>query len=253
VRHLLLIRIVVVSVVVAAVIFYASSGLFETHGGSEDDRQDNAAVLVARHYLPAFSLVHAADVTVRTFPKGFVPPGAFHAIAELGGDNETALFSTAVAIPDGQPLTRALVNELGKSHGMASVLSPGQTAVSFSVDAVRGVGGWIQPGDTIAIFETRRDGDVRVGLSRRSKLLFSSVRVLAVNQKRLGSAENESKTHDDSGDSDPGSSIVTVVLHPFDAARLVESREDGHLSVLLRPLGDDAVWSPFLIGKNVHE
>jgi Flp pilus assembly protein CpaB len=114
------------------------------------------------------------------------------------------------------------------------------------------VGDWIQPGDTIAIFETRKEGDVRSGLRRRSRLMFSSVRVLAVNRKRLGSPDSGSGVRDDSAEADSGSGVLTVLLNPFEAARLVESREDGRLSALLRPVGDDAPW-PLAPSGRAHD
>lgn len=233
-------------------IFYLISGFWGGHALPDEDRQDTSAVVVANKYIPAFSPVHAGDVSLRNFPKNYIPPGALHSASELSSESNLPLFSSAVAIPEGQPVTRTLLNELGKSHGMASILSPGKVAVSFAVDSVRGVGDWIQPGDTIAIFETRKEGDVRSGLHRRSKLLFSSVRILAVNRKRLGSPSPGPNSHDDSGEADSGSGVLTVLLNPFEAARLVESREDGRLSALLRPVGDDAPW-PLAPTGRAHE
>lgn len=36
---------------------------------------------------------------------------------------------------------------------MSSLLRPGKVAVSFKVDRERSAGGWVHPGDTIAVFQ----------------------------------------------------------------------------------------------------
>jgi pilus assembly protein CpaB len=252
VKNPLLMRWILGGAIAVLAIVYVCSGFWGGRAQPDEDRQDTSAVVIADKYIPAFSPIHPEEVSVRNCPKGYIPPGALHSVAELMNENNLPLYSSAVAIPEGQPVTRVLINELGKSHGMASILTPGKVAVSFAVDSVRGVGDWIQPGDTIAIFETRKEGDIRSGLRRRSKLLFSSVRVLAVNRRRLGSAGSSAKSHDDSAEADSGNSVLTVLLNPFEAARLVESREDGRLSALLRPLGDDTPWMLASSGRT-HE
>ncbi len=233
-------RSVLVATIVGLAVLYGAFGLFEGRPLSDDDSQESTAVVIAKRYIPAFSSINPSDLTVRNFQKGFVPPGAFHATADFGGTHGLPVFASEVAIPEGQPLTRALISELGKNHGMASILSPGKVAVSFSVDAVRGVGGWIQPGDTVAIFHTNREGDVKMMWRHQTHLLFSSVHVLAVDKKRVGHEPAESPGTE-TADSD-GGNVLTVLMNPLEAARLVEARESGRLSVILRALGDEAPW-----------
>jgi len=221
---------------------YLGEGIFGGHSSSDDEGPDSPAVVVAHRYIPAFTQINPSEVAVRNYPKGFVPPGALHAVSELTRENGLPVYVSAVAIPEGQPITRSLVNDLGKSHGMASILAPGKVAVSFSVAPVRGVGGWIQPGDTIAIFGTRQEGDLHAVLRRQTQLLFSAVHVLAVDKKRLGSPRADTNSPNESVENDSEGNILTVLMNPLEAARLVESRENGHLSVLLRPVGDDDLW-----------
>jgi len=206
------------------------------------------AVLVARHYLPAFTVVKSEDAILKTYPEEAVPPGALRSVKELAGDKDRPVFTAAVSIPEGQPLTRTILQELGKDHAMASLLAPGKTAVSFAVDEVRGVGGWVEPGDVIAIFQTARERSLSAVRAKSTGLLFSTVSVLAVDKKRLGQPPAPAPALE------PGmiaaaeamqnsEHVITVLLNPVEAARLIEAREDGRLSVVLRGEGDDLPWS----------
>jgi Flp pilus assembly protein CpaB len=203
---------------------------------------DQVPVLVADSYIPVFTVVKEKMVTVRNFPRLYAPPASLHTMNELVGDNNQGLYSSAVPIPEGQPLTRTILDEIGKSHGMASTLPIGKAAVSFSADPVRGVGGWVEPGDTIAVFETSRDSGPK-NMSHITKLLFSSLSVLAVDKNRLGLLPPDAAKNDSIENPEPRPVVITVLVNPVEAARLVEAREQMHLSVALRPLADDTPWA----------
>ncbi len=243
-------RWVLVGTIVGLAVLYGVVVFFQAPSVPDEDNQESTAVVIAKRYIAAFTIIHPDDLSVRSFPKGFVPPGAFHAGADFSGTNALPVFASEVAIPEGQPVTRALITELGKNHGMASILAPGKVAVSFSVDAVRGVGGWIQPGDTIAVFSTSREGDLKTMWRHQTHLLFSDVHVLAVDKKRVGRETSEAASGDVSTDSDSGGSIITVLMNPLEAARLVEARESGKLSALLRALGDESPWVSLPAGSH---
>ena len=224
---------------VVSIFFWGPWGNGDRSGAGSADM---IPVLVADNYIPPFSVVKESMVTVRNFPRGYVPPGSLHAVRELSSENNQGLYVSAVPIPEGQPLTRTLLNEMGKSHGMASTLPMGKVAVSFSADPVRGAGGWVEPGDTIAIFETSHDGGLK-STSKTTRLLFSSLSVLAVDQNRLGLPHPEAAKNDLFENPEPKPVIITVLANPFEAARLVDAREQTRLSVALRSLGDDVPWT----------
>jgi pilus assembly protein CpaB len=217
-------------------------GPFSGKGKLNLGGDDMVALLVADQYIPAFAIVKEKMVTVRFFPKDFVPPGALHEIHDLLSDDHRELYITAVAIPEGQPLTHTVIEELGKSRGMASILPPGKVAVSFAADPVRGAGGWVEPGDTIAIFDTTLETD-KGGSQHNTRLLFSTMAVLAIDKSRLGLPRSVPASDDLQANPEPGPTVITVVANPPEAARLVEAREQGRLSVVLRSLGDDIPWT----------
>jgi pilus assembly protein CpaB len=161
-------------------------------------------------------------------------------VEELQKENGQPLFAAAIAIPEGQPLTRALVTDAAQNNALESLVPSGKVAVSFEVDRSHGVGGWIRPGDTVALF-----GFIS---SKKTRLLFPSLVVVAVDARRLG--QEPEKPADAGGDSamsmdlqaNPESKVITVLATPMQATEITSAREEGGVSLVLRSLGDDAPW-----------
>jgi pilus assembly protein CpaB len=210
------------------------------------DNSDGIPVLVADHYIPAFSAIKPEMVRVENYPKSLVPPGALHAKGELQNESMQMLFAAAVAIPEGQPVTRALVIGAEQSESLTTQISPGKVAVSFEMDKAHGVGGWIKPGDTIALFHTvlpSVNGARPQG--RMTQILLPAVPVLAVDEKRLAPPAAEA-TPDASMNgvvlSPTEARVITVLVTPGEATEIIEAREGGALSAVLRAVGDDYPW-----------
>jgi len=229
-----------IALIVVLAAFTWGPQIFKGRAGLGSD--DMAPVLVADRYIPAFSIVKEKMATVQYYPKGYVPPGALHALHEMQGDGGRELYLTTVAVPEGQPLTHTVLEELGKSRGMAAVLPFGKVAVSFAADPVRGVGGWVAPGNTISLFHTTLETEKGRSF-HKTRLLFSALQVLAVDKNRLGQEPSSPSADEIPLNSEGGAVVITVLVNPLEASRLVDAREQGHLSVALRSLGDDAPWS----------
>ncbi len=216
--------------------------------GSSSALEGSVSVLVAKRYTPAFQVIRLDGVEVRRFPASFVPPGALNNVSELANSRGEGVYASMVAIPEGQPLTRAVLIDATEKKRMASLLRAGSVAVSFSVDKSHAAGGWVQPGDTIAIFATPpfSSGSADSGI-KGTHLLFSSMQVLAVDNLRLGqSLSNEKDSAKENmaeeTSEDTQVRILTVLASPSQAEKLLDAREKGTLSVVLRALGDDPGW-----------
>ena len=207
-----------------------------------------ASVLIAGHYIPAFAVIKPDMVRVQEFPKGWLPPGALRARTELANENGQMLFTSLIAIPEGQPITRAMVADAAQNDALGSLVRPGKVAVSFEIDKAHGVGGWVRPGDTVALFAATPMTLVSAkSPGKKTRLLFSSVLVVAVDDKRIGqSSGKESSAPDSAATLEPplanGMKVVTVLVSPLEASILIEAREEGSLNVVLRSLGDDIPW-----------
>ena len=234
------------AIVIALGILILPKGYALWHWGTSDPA-DEIPILVADHYISAFTVIKPALVRVQVYPKTLVPPGALHATAELQNESGQMFFTAAISIPEGQPITRALVTDATQSDTLAALILPGKVAVSFEIDKAHGVGGWIRPGDTVALFgAVPMDLKGQRVMNKKTRLLLPSVQVVAVDAQRVG----QNKIPDNETDSVPAlesplansTKIVTVLVNPTDASAIIEAREDGSLSVVLRSLGDDIPW-----------
>jgi pilus assembly protein CpaB len=246
-RRLTPLRLGLIAAITSLLLGWGLWNLLQGLEGNEESQ--DSSILVAQSYIPPFSAVKQRQAVVKEFPRGFVPPGAFHALNELVDDNGRPRFFSTVAIPEGQPVTRALLTDIEKGHGMASLLEPGHLAVSFAADRVRGAGGWIVPGDTIALFLTRKDlpgGFKKVNTI--TQMIFPALQVLSVNNKRLDRQAlqmKEQKSPWGTGDTqDESDLVITVSLNLIEAPRLIAAQEQGHLTVALRSLTDDLLEVP---------
>jgi Flp pilus assembly protein CpaB len=222
------------------ILFFPSNfSVFSFLAGSE--RETTVPVLVAKRYLPAFSVIHSEGVDVHRYPASFVPPGALNSLSELKSDTGQNVYASVVAIPQGQPLTRTILIDAAEKQRMASLIAPGQVAVSFAVDKAHAAGGWVRPGDRVAIFQTEDPQKV-------TRLLFGALHVLAVDNARLGQGGPDEQDSEkgplvvEPSAEDTANRILTVLATPNEAAHLLDARERGSLSVVLRALGDDIPW-----------
>src|SRR5690348_10205433 len=79
-------------------------GPFNSTLSPEENGNETVPVLIASHFLPAFTPISSHLVEIRLYPKVLVPPGALHAISELRTDSGKEIFSALLPIPEGQPL-----------------------------------------------------------------------------------------------------------------------------------------------------
>jgi len=245
VKNILLLRVGLTTLIGVGLIVLAWPSIPSLGKGWGPVSSDEIPVLVATQFIPPFQALKPEQVRVRYFPKEFVPPGALQMESEIRHENGNASFSTVVGIPAGQPVTRTLLADATKERGMAALLRPGKVAVSFEVDRSRAAGGWVRPGDTIAIFEKMpMDLTGRSGNKRQTRLLFSAVDVLAVDRAQVG--EEEKRTEKSISPlveiPENGSQTITVLTNTADAAAIIEAQELGSLSVVLRALGDEWPW-----------
>ena len=98
-------------------------------------------------------------------------------------------------------------------------------AVTIRVDEVRGVAGFVLPGDRVDIFLTRSESDKQ----QFTDLLLQNVKVLAIGQ-----------IADDREDKPTLVKAVTVEVNPIDAQKLILAKSAGRLSLALRRAGESA-------------
>jgi Flp pilus assembly protein CpaB len=203
-------------------------------------------ILIAGQHISAFTSIKKSMATFRNYPRSLVPTGAIRSLEELQSGNGQSLYMSAVPFPKGHPLTLAALIDMRKNRGMAFSLPPGKVAVSLRVDKARGAGGWIRPGDRIALYYTDRSSDNGMSPSARTSLLFPAVTVIAVDKKRWDEAPEPAPAASDamsalieSEDLDSSGSLLTLALYPPGALTLIQAREQGYVTAVLRASIDD--------------
>jgi len=103
-------------------------------------------VVVAARDIPAGTVLTADDVQVERVAQGAAAAGVVQSPSQVIG------LVTANALVKGQQITVANL----QSSGVSVALQPGKRAIALPVDRVTGVGGLVQPNDTIDIIYSGR-------------------------------------------------------------------------------------------------
>jgi pilus assembly protein CpaB len=102
------------------------------------------------------------------------------------------------------------------------MLAPGKRAVTVRVDDVRGVAGFIQPGDLIDVVLIRTEAESRNNQSY-SDIILQATKVLAIDQ--ITGERTDKPTI---------AKAVTLEVTPEDAQKILLATNIGHLSLILR-------------------
>src|SRR6516164_7113020 len=103
-------------------------------------------------------------------------------IALIGKNEHFALvLQKLYPLKRGEPLLRSKVTGPGQKASLAALLDEGKRAVTVRVDDVRGVAGFILPGDRVDVVLIRTLGGSG-GPENVSDVLLQHVKVLAVDQ-----------------------------------------------------------------------
>src|SRR5215467_122809 len=133
------------------------------------------AAFLARTWLQSHqnSSAAAATIVVATVPLGFgttisadkisvipwaaqtLPEGAFTTKQQMLKDGARAALAP---IERGEPILRAKITAPGQRGSLSTLLDQGKRAVAVRVDDVRGVAGFILPGDRVDVVLIRNEG-----------------------------------------------------------------------------------------------
>ncbi|MGH8867318.1 MAG: Flp pilus assembly protein CpaB [Actinomycetes bacterium] len=229
----------ILAVLAALLLALFGTGAMFAYVSNADERalegQEAVKVLMAAKEIPAGTTAQAAEkkglVRADMLPKKAVPSGA---LTEVGSE-VGALVATA-SIASGEVLTRSRFGTaVTNTAGLA--VPEGKVAVSVEMADPGRVGGFVEPGSEIAVFDTfnvldaepgnRPSGDHiadRHEYLRDTTVLLSRVGVLAV------AGSTSSKNEEEDADAAPTeTTIVTVAVTPDEAAKLVHAVNTGTL------------------------
>ncbi len=186
-------------------------------------------VLVAQRALPVGTIITADSVSFQSWPNNLVQDAYY----VDGQADMTKLLGTVVRFPitAGQPLTQGALVAPGDRGFLAAALGPGMRAVTISVSADTGVGGFVFPGDRIDLVLTQ---DVKgEGESlRTAETILRNLRVLATDQATASTVEDGKTVVQ-------GFRTVTIEVTPRIAEKVAVAQQIGQLSLSLRSIADN--------------
>jgi pilus assembly protein CpaB len=196
--------------------FLARSWL-QSHS-AQADAQKTVPILVATDTLAFGSPIGAKDVRQVDWPAQSSPEGAFANFAELTKSGRRITLSPFVR---DEPIIASKVSAPDQRASLSTVIEKGKRAVTVAVDDVRGVAGFIFPGDFVDVALTRTDNSM--GPQNFSEVILQHVKVLAIDQ--MAGQRQEHPTV---------AKAVTVEVDPEQALRILLAANVGKLSLILR-------------------
>jgi pilus assembly protein CpaB len=180
-------------------------------------------IVVAAKSLPFGTPLTDDAVREIAWAAPTLPTGAFSSMQALSKDGRR---TTLASIEQGEPILSSRVTGPGQRASLSTMIDPDKRAITIRVDDVRGVAGFILPGDRVDVVLIRSESDSS-GRKDYSDLLLQDVKVIAVDQI---SAEQK--------DRPTVAKAVTLQVTPEQAQKISLATDVGHLSLILRKAGD---------------
>ena len=182
---------------------------------------EHGTIVVASAPLPFGMTITADKVAEIPWAATALPQGAFATKHDLLKDGRRVVLAPLEA---NEPVLRSKITAPGARGSLSSLLEPGKRAVTVRVDDVRGVGGFILPGDRVDVALIRTEG-VSAGQGY-SDLILQQVKVLAVDQLVGERAEQPTVAK-----------AVTLEVTAEEAQKVLLATNIGRLSLILRQPG----------------
>lgn len=195
----------------------------ESHSQSSSATAPTATVVVASKPLTFGAIVTADNVKEIPWLAKAVPDGAFRNTSEMFADGRRVVLSPLEA---NEPILHSKVTGPGQRASLSLLVGEGKRAVTVRVDDVRGVAGFVLPGDFVDVVLIQAE----VGVVKResyAEILLQHVRVLAIDQ--LANERQEQPTV---------AKAVTLEVTPAQAQKILLATNIGKLSLILRQPGE---------------
>ena len=206
----------VIALVFGTLAAFLVRGLIQGMAG--DGASAGRTIVVARAPI-AYGLPLGPD-NLREIPwrAADAPEGSFARVADLLKDGRRLALAT---LQRGEPVLGAKITGPGQRASLSTQLDDGMRAVTVRVDEVRGVAGFVLPGDRVDVILTRGETSGQ-DANAFADVLLQNTKVLAVDQI----AEGQEKP--------TVARAVTLELGAQQAQKVVLAQGIGRLSLVLR-------------------
>ncbi len=180
-----------------------------------EDRVPLTKVVVAGRDLFLGDRLEAGNLEEREWPAHAVPAGAFKDMAKLTGEDRFVLR----AIMKNAPVLASKITGEGGRASLSAVISADKRAVTVRVNDVRGVAGFVLPGDYVDVLLTQQKRTDQP----TTRILLQKIKVLGVDQDANQHADKARLVR-----------AVTLEVSPEQAQKLALAPDIGTMSLALR-------------------
>lgn len=188
-----------------------------SHGRST--QANVGTIVVAASPLAFGTQLTTANTVEIPWNAAVLPQGSFATKASLLKDGRRM---TLAMIAQNEPILHSKVTAPNQPATLSSMLSPGKRAVTVRVDDVRGVAGFIQPGDLVDVVLIQTETGSRTNNSY-SDVILQSAKVLAIDQ--ITGERTDKPTV---------AKAVTLEVSIEEAEKILLATNIGRLSLVLR-------------------
>lgn len=200
---------------------YLSKGLIQSQRANSVAVSRTSTAVVAAQSLVFGAALTAENLREIPWPSENVPEGSFRTIDEfLKGGRRVALSS----FQRDEPILSHKVTGPNQRATLSTLIEEGMRAVSVRVDEVRGVAGFILPGDRVDVVLTRGE---RGSSTASADVIIQNTKVLAIDQ-----------IADDQRAKPTVAKAVTLELDMQQAQKVILAEGIGRLSLVLRQAGE---------------
>ncbi len=214
--------VLVLALVMGGLAAYLANQWLRSHSASSV-AGETGTIIVASDALVFGTPITASNVREISWPASARPEGAFSDVHDLVKDGRRIALSPFVR---DEPIVASKVSAPNGRSSFSTVIEPGMRAVTVPVDDVRGVAGFISPGDFVDIVLTRTDASA----GPVSDVILQHVKVLAIDQ-----------TATEHQDSPKVARAVTLEVSQEQALKILLAVNVGKLSLILRQPAEVAV------------
>jgi pilus assembly protein CpaB len=162
------------------------------------------------------------------WPEASMPEGHYSEVEKVIGDKPDETPVVLKEMRKGEPVLEYKLSEKGARGGLTPRIPVHKRAMTIAVNEVRGVAGFVLPGDRVDIMLTSSEG--RKDKKPVTRTLLQNVEVLGVDQF---SSEKE--------DEPKVVNAVTLLVTPQEGKKLTLAQTVGALNLMLRNEGDVTV------------
>lgn len=215
--------ILLIALAMGGIAAYLANNWLKSHSAPESAAVETSTIVVANMPLAFGVSISPENVREISWPAGSRPQGAFAHVADVVKDGRRLVVSPFVR---DEPIVASKVTAPNAFASMSTIIQKGMRAVTVPVDDVKGVAGFISPGDYVDVVLTRTDNTA----GPVSEVVLQHVKVLAIDQI--------AQEHQDSP---RFAKLMTLEVTQEQALKVTLAVNVGKLSLMLRQASEVAV------------